>query len=234
MTSIARTDFTEESEIMSVSAFTKNISPLFSKMYCTLEGRIAFQQEAKLRELRKRQRLACAIAEEGRRRTIAEEELRRAKRMRTDTCVHMKKTPVEEGQSYAIEHAKEHAKARAKMEKALAKVEKAEKELADEKEKERAKERAKEEEKERAKESAKMRMRKKRAESNRNLESLSDDDMMTAVLQSLGHPRTMGVDLLSIYTLWLFRATKTHKNGHRMNRLALMKAFAVEYVSIAQ
>ena len=219
------TDFTEESDIMSVSAFTQNISPLFSKMYGTLEGRIAFQQEAKLRELRKRQRLACAIAEEGRRRTIAEEELRRAKRMRTDTRVHMKKTPIEEEQTYAIEHAKEHAKARAKMEKALAKVEKAEKELADEKEKERAKESAKE--------SAKMRMREKRAEATRIL-SLSDDDMMTAVLQSLGHPRTMGVDLLSIYTLWLFRATKTHKNGHRMNRLALMKAFAVEYVSIAQ
>ena len=256
MISIARTDFTEESDIMSVSAFTQNISPLFSKMYCTLEGRIAFQQEAKLRELRKRQRLACAIAEEGRRRTIAEEELRRAKRMRTDTRVHMKKTPVEEGQSYAIEHAIEHAKARAKMEKELAKMEK---ELVDEEEQtyviehaiEHAKARAKmekalakvekaekeladEKEKERAKESAKMRMRKKRAESNRNLESLSDDDMMTAVLQSLGHPRTMGVDLLSIYTLWLFRATNTHKNGHRMNRLALMKAFAVEYVSIAQ
>jgi hypothetical protein len=76
-------------------------------------------------------------------------------------------------------------------------------------------------------------MKEKRAEDNRIL-SLSDDDMMTAVLQSLGYPRTIGADLLSIYTLWLFTATKSHRNGRPINQLALMKAFAVEYFSLAR
>jgi hypothetical protein len=59
--------------------------------------------------------------------------------------------------------------------------------------------------------------------------------MMTAVLQSLGHTNTIGVDiLLSIYTLWLFNATKYDMNGCLMNQFALMKAFAVEYLSIVQ
>jgi cation transport ATPase len=142
------------------------------------------------------------------------------------------------------------------MEKELAKVKKAEEALAKEEEKERAKakkaeERAKAKKaEERAKalakalakeridhdrESAKMCMRMKREESKRIPNSLSDDDMMTAVLQSLGHPSMIGVDLLlSIYTLWLFRATKYHRNGRLMNRLALMKSFAVEYFSIAR
>ena len=59
--------------------------------------------------------------------------------------------------------------------------------------------------------------------------------MMTAVLQSLGHTNMIGVDiLLSIYTLWLFNATKYDTNGHLMNQMALMKAFVVEYLSIVQ
>jgi hypothetical protein len=208
-----------------MTALTKNVSPSFSKMYGTMEGRIAFQQEAKHRELRKRQHLACAIAEEGRRRASTEEERRRAKRPRMNT----------DGS------ATEYAKAHATMEKERANVKKAEEALAKEKEKERAKALAKEKEKERAKALAKekekapatMRMKEKRAEDNRIL-SLSDDDMMTAVLQSLGYPRTIGADLLSIYTLWLFTATKSHKNGRPMNRLALMKAFVVEYFSLAR
>ena len=198
-------------------------------MYGTMEGRIAFQQEAKHRELRKRQHLACAIAEEGRRRASTEEERRRAKRPRPEARVHMKKAPTEKENTYAIDHAKEYAKAHATMEKERANVKKAEEALAKEKEKERAKALAKEKEKA----PATMRMKEKRAEDNRIL-SLSDDDMMTAVLQSLGYPRTIGADLLSIYTLWLFTATKSHKNGRPMNRLALMKAFAVEYFSLAR
>jgi hypothetical protein len=222
-----RTDFTKESEIM--TALTKNVSPSFSKMYGTMEGRIAFQQEAKRRELRKRQHLACAIAEEGRRRASTEEERRYAKRPRTEARVHMKKAPTEKEKTHTTEYPKEeekeYATARAKMEKELANVKKAEEALAKEEEKERAKE------KEKA--LAIMSMRKKRAEDNRIL-SLSDDDMMTAVLQSLGHPRTIGADLLSVYTLWLFTATKSHRNGRPINRLALMKAFAVEYFSLAR
>ena len=221
------TNFTKESEIMSVSAFTKNVSLSFANMYCTMEGRIAFLKEAKRRELRKRQHLACAIAEEGRRRAITEEERRYAKRPRSEARVYMKKAHTEE-KAYVIEH----DKARAKMEKELAKVKKAEEALA----KEHAKEHAKERTKERIdhyRESAKMRMRKKRADTTRIL-SLSDDDMMTAVLQSLGHPNTIGADLLSVYTLWLFTATKYHKNGRLMNQLALMNAFAVEYLSLAR
>jgi hypothetical protein len=188
-----------------MTALTKNISPSFSKMYGTMEGRIAFQQEAKRRELRKRQHLACAIAEEGRRRASTEEERRYAKRPRMNT----------DGS------ATEYAKAYATMEKERANVKKAEEAL--------AKERAKEKEKA----PATMRMKEKRAEDNRIL-SLSDDDMMTAVLQSLGYPRTIGADLLSIYTLWLFTATKSHRNGRPINQLALMKAFAVEYFSLAR
>lgn len=247
-----RTDFTKESEIM--TALTKNVSPSFSKMYGTMEGRIAFQQEAKRRELRKRQHLACAIAEEGRRRASTEEERRRAKRPRTEARVHMKKALAKEEKTHTTEYPKEeekeYAKAHAKMDRELAKMEK---ELAEE-EKTYAIERAKEYakayatmEKERAnvkkaeealakekeKERATMRMKEKRAEDNRIL-SLSDDDMMTAVLQSLGYPRTIGADLLSIYTLWLFTATKSHRNGRPINRLALMKAFAVKYVSLAR
>ena len=228
---------------MSVSAFIKNISLSFANMYCTVEGRLAFRQEAKRREIRKRQHLACAIAEEGRRRAITEEERRYAKRPRSEARVPMKKAHTEE-KTYAIEHAKEYAKASAKMEKELAKVKKAEEALAKEHAKELAKEHAKELAKEHAKEHAKeridhyresanMRMRKKRAEDNRIL-SLSDDDMMTAVLQSLGHSNTIGADILSVYTLWLFTATKYHKNGRLMNRFALMNAFIVEYVSLAR
>ena len=216
---------------MSVSAFIKNISLSFANMYCTVEGRLAFRQEAKRREIRKRQHLACAIAEEGRRRAITEEERRYAKRPRSEARVPMKKAHTEE-KTYAIEH----AKASAKMEKELAKVKKAEEALAKEHAKELAKEHAKELAKERIdhyRESAKMRMRKKRADATRIL-SLSDDDMMTAVLQSLGHPKTIGADLLSVYTLWLFTATKYHKNGRLMNQLALMNAFAVEYLSLAR
>ncbi len=194
-----------------MTALTKNVSPSFSKMYGTMEGRIAFQQEAKRRELRKRQHLACAIAEEGRRRASTEEERRYAKRPRTDVS------------------ATEYAKAHAKMERERANVKKAEDALTREEEKERAKERAKEKKKERDR----TRAREKRATSNHIL-SLSDDDMMTAVLQSLGCPRTIGVDLLSVYTLWLFTATKSYKNRRPMNRLALMKAFAVEYFSLAR
>jgi len=178
-------------------------------MYGTMEGRIAFRQEAKHRELRKRQHLACAIAEE-RRRASTEEERRYAKRPRTDGS------------------ATEYAKAHATMEKERANVKKAEEALAKEEEKERAKALAKEKEKA----PATMRMKEKRAEATRIL-SLSDDDMMTAVLQSLGCPRTIGADLLSVYTLWLFTATKSHKNGRPMNQLALMKAFAVKYFSLA-
>ena len=215
---------------MSVSAFTKNISLSFANMYCTVEGRIAFQQEAKRRELRKRHHLACAIAEEGRRRAITEEERRYAKRPRSEARVPMNKAPAEE-KTHTTEYAKEYAKAHAKMEKELAKVKKAEEALAKERAKEEEKERAKALSKEKEKESAKMRMRKKRADATRIL-SLSDDDMMTAVLQSLGHPKTIGADLLSVYTLWLFTATKYHKNRRLMNRLALMNAFVVEYVSL--
>jgi len=182
-------------------------------MYGTMEGRIAFQQEAKHRELRKRKDLACAIAEEGRRRASTEEERRRAKRPRMNT----------DGS------ATEYAKAHATMEKERANVKKAEEALAKEKEKERAKALAKEKEKA----PATMRMKEKRAEATRIL-SLSDDVMMTAVLQSLGYPRTIGADLLSVYTLWLFTATKSYKNRRPMNRFALMKAFAVEYFSLAQ
>ncbi len=180
-------------------------------MYGTMEGRIAFQQEAKRRELRKRQHLACAIAEEGRRRASTEEERRYSKRPRTDVS------------------ATEYAKAHATMEKERANVKKAEEALAKEKEKALAKALAKEKEKA----PATMRMKEKRAEATRIL-SLSDDDMMTAVLQSLGHPCTIAADLLSVYTLWLLTATKSHKNGRPMNRLALMKAFAVEYFSLAR
>jgi hypothetical protein len=220
-----------------MSTFTKNVSLSFSKMYCTMEGRIAFQQEAKRRELRKRKDLACAIAEEGRRRASTEEERRRAKRPRTEARVHMKKAPAEKEKTHTTEYAKAHAK----MEKERANVKKAEEALAKERAKEEEKERAKALAKERVKAIAKekekalatMSMRKKRAEDNRIL-SLSDDDMMTAVLQSLGHPRTIGADLLSVYTLWLFTATKSHKNGRPMNRLALMNAFAVKYVSLAR
>jgi hypothetical protein len=89
-------------------------------------------------------------------------------------------------------------------------------------------------EKERARECARMRMKRNRDEATRNLNSISDDDMMTAVLQTLGHPCTIAADLLSVYTLWLLTATKSHKNGRPINQLALMKAFAVEYVSLAQ
>ena len=190
-------------------------------MYGTMEGRIAFRQEAKHRELRKRQHLACTIAEEGRRRASTEEERRYAKRPRTEARVHMKKAPTE----YATEYAKAHAK----MERERANVKKAEDALTREEEKERAKERAKEKKKERDR----TRAREKRATSNHIL-SLSDDDMMTAVLQSLGCPRTIGVDLLSVYTLWLFTATKSYKNRRPMNRLALMKSFVVEYFSLAR
>ena len=206
-------------------------------MYCTVEGRLAFRQEAKRREIRKRHHLACAIAEEGRRRAITEEERRYAKRPRSEARVPMNKAPAK-GKTHTTEYAKEYAKAHVKMEKELAKVKKAEEALAKEHAKEEEKERAKALSKEHAKEridhyreSAKMRMRKKRADATRIL-SLSDDDMMTAVLQSLGHPKTIGADLLSVYTLWLFTATKYHKNGRLMNQLALMNAFAVEYFSL--
>ena len=84
------------------------------------------------------------------------------------------------------------------------------------------------------KEKRKMRNKKKNEELNRILKRLPDDEMMATVLQSLGHPSTISVDLLSNYTLWLFTATKYHKNGRLMNRWVLMKAFVVEYFSIAR
>ena len=109
---------------MSVSAFTKNISLSFANMYCTVEGRLAFRQEAKRRELRKRHHLACAIAEEGRRRAITAEERRYAKRPRSEARVPMKKAPAKEEKTHTTEYANEYAKAHVKMEKELAKMEK--------------------------------------------------------------------------------------------------------------
>jgi hypothetical protein len=80
-------------------------------------------------------------------------------------------------------------------------------------------------------EKKKIRIKRNSEKIDRIIKRLSDDDMMTAVLQSLGHTNTIGVDLLSAYTLWLFTATKYSKNGRLMTRLALMKAFVVEYFS---
>ena len=85
-----------------------------------------------------------------------------------------------------------------------------------------------------SKEKRKIRNKRKEEEVNRILTRLSDDEIMAAVLQSLGHSSTISVNLLPAYTLWLFTATKYHKNGRLMNRLRLMTAFVVEYFSIAQ
>ena len=348
----SHTHWTEESEIMSVSAFTQNVSRPFSQMYCTVEGRLAFQQEAKNRELRKRQHLACALASgekmlaEGfialersvhhvtmltemvselnlsgqmhvmtwgnemladgfhtlrkitQRVKEIEEIVHTLKIQESDIIAHGEEMLVDEfnalqkdylhvkeleeivhqmnNQEHAIQQdaledlrvnvdsassvnkkrtfsTQQNAKERIEEEKQVrirerAKIRSKNKyadvkrflnSLSDDAKMEHAKmkkELVNEVKQECAKacpkEKRKMRNKKKNEELNRILKRLPDDEMMATVLQSLGHPSTISVDLLSNYTLWLFTATKYHKNGRLMNRWALMKAFVVEYFSL--